>query len=217
MNSKVFFSLCFTTATTISFSDLLNSNVSGIMDPGSLDHQSSLSRNTTSSPTTFFEGSLLSPANILPGGMMTPCTSSGSEGRESSAYIQPHHQHRRRELELLKTKQELESLKYGLCYLLFSSTPHVVRRRTHEKLVESHSLLMATYVESTKRQRMEDRAPLPSPGSALALHAPNAAPFPPPITQTQGPSRPHRGWKELIERKYSYTMPMKPGVGISAR
>jgi len=110
-------------------------------------------------------------------------------------------------------------------YLLsiFSSTPYVVRRTTHGKLVESHSLLIAMHVGSTKRLIrlcMEDHmpvVPLPNPGSALALHYPTVAPFLPPVTQMQGLSIPCPSWKEMKERKYSYTIPMKPSIGISAR
>ena len=76
---------------------------------------------------------------------------------------------------------------------------------------------MAAYIEPTKRPRVEDRAPLPDPGSALVLHAPNEARSPPPVTHMQGPSRPHRGWKEMKERKYSYTIPLTPGIRISAQ
>ena len=96
---------------------MLNFNVSGPMDPHSLDLQSSLSQNTTSSLTTFLEGSLLSPANILPGSMTTPRTLSGSEGCESSAYTQLYHQYRQREMELLKTREHLQYIKYILSSL----------------------------------------------------------------------------------------------------
>ena len=87
-------------------------DVSEPLDIGSIDDHSSLSQN--SSPTNFLDGCLLSPASILPGNMTTPGTSTGSEGCETSAYIQLCHRHRESEEELRKTKQELESLKYVL-------------------------------------------------------------------------------------------------------
>jgi hypothetical protein len=77
-------------------------NISGPMDFGSIDNRSS---NASSSPTTFFHGSLLSPANISLGGATTPGASTGSEGRETGAYIQ------RLEQELIQAKRELDSHK----------------------------------------------------------------------------------------------------------
>jgi hypothetical protein len=202
----------------MSFSDMLNfPDLPEPLDLSSIDDRSSLSQSATSSPTNFFDGCLLSPASILPGSMATPDTSTGSESDETCAYTQLFRQYQRCEQELLKTQQELESLRYVLSSLIFSSTPDIVRRTTHKTVVESHSLLIATYIETTRTPRVEDRAPLPEPGSALVPHAPSGTAFPPPVTQIQGPSRPRRSWKEMKERKYSYTIPMTPGIGVSAR
>ena len=90
----------------MSFSDMLNiPDVSVPLDFSSVDNPSSLSN--MSSPTTFFDGSLLPPASISVG-MTTPGSSTGPQGHQITAYIQlvRHYQQREREL-----KRELDSLK----------------------------------------------------------------------------------------------------------
>ena len=98
---------------TMSFSNSLNiSTDSRPLDFGSMGNRTSLSGNTTSSPTTFYDGTLLSPANISIGGTTTPGTSLGSDGRETNAYIQLWCYCQQCKQELIKTKQELENLRY---------------------------------------------------------------------------------------------------------
>ena len=97
----------------MSFSNSLDiSTDSRPLDFGSMGNQTSLSGNTTSSPTTFYDGTLLSPANISIGRMTTPGTSLGSDGHETNAYIQLWCYCQQREQELIKTKQELKNLRY---------------------------------------------------------------------------------------------------------
>jgi len=51
---------------------------------------------------------------------------------------------------------------------------HIIFRMMHQKLADSHNLLMSTYIESTKRLCMEDHTPLLNPTTPLMpLHAPN--------------------------------------------
>jgi hypothetical protein len=94
------------------FSDMLNMPNYVSQDFASIDNLSSLSQPTGSGSTTFFDGSLLSPASISLGGRTTPSSSARVEGHEKGAYIQLWEQYQQREKELGKTKQELESLRY---------------------------------------------------------------------------------------------------------
>ena len=158
--SKPFPSLlhhCDCTRTAMLFSDMLDMpDVPGPLVPTSIDNCSSFFPSTASSPTNFFDGCLLSPASILPGSMTTLGTSTGLEGCETSTYIQLFCQYQQWEQELSITKQELEPLKYVSSSLIFSSTPHIVCRWTHNKLVEGHALLMAMYIKFTKSPCVED-------------------------------------------------------------
>lgn len=107
---KAFFLEPIHSHTTMSFSTMLNMpDISGPTNFGLMD---SVSLNTASTPTTFFGGSLLSPATISREDISTPVTSTGSEGRENGAYIQLWRRYQQCEQELVKTKQELDCLKY---------------------------------------------------------------------------------------------------------
>jgi hypothetical protein len=71
------------------FSSMLNmTDISGPLDFSLIGNPSSFPQNTASSLMTFFDSLLMSPANILLGGMTTPGTATGLQGHESSAYIQ---------------------------------------------------------------------------------------------------------------------------------
>ena len=96
----------------MSFSDLLNMP-DAPQDFMSIDNLSPLPRNViNSSPTTLFDNSLLSPASISFGARTTPGSSTGSEGRESPAYIRLWRLYQQREQEFMKTKQDYEELRY---------------------------------------------------------------------------------------------------------
>ena len=69
----------------------------------------------------------------------------------------------------MKNKTTIFSSKC-MYYSTFRQSSHVAYRVTHQKLVESHGLLMATYVETMKRPRTEDLMSLPDPQDVLAPH-----------------------------------------------
>lgn len=69
----------------------------------------------------------------------------------------------------MKNKTTIFSSKC-MYYSTFRQSSHVAYRATHQKLVESHGLLMATYVETMKRPRTEDLVSLPDPQDVLAPH-----------------------------------------------
>jgi hypothetical protein len=128
----------------------------------SVDDVSSSSGTFGSCPTTPFDGSLLSPANISIRGPNALGLSIGP-GSESGAYTQLLRQYQRLERDLGREREEHNALKYVTPFLTFQTVLHVIHRLTHNKLSDAHSALMSVYVESTKRPRADDRAPPPDP------------------------------------------------------
>ena len=100
----------------MAFSNILNvPDVTESLDfcPSLMDY--SCHSGNTSSPTTLFHSSLLSPANVSHGLVMTPSTSTGSEGHETVAYMRLLCQSQQRQKEL---SGELDSLRYVSSSLL---------------------------------------------------------------------------------------------------
>ena len=86
-------------------------NDSGLPAFGSMEDHSSLHQNAISSPTSIFDETLLSPANISFGSMTSPGASTGSEGRGPTAYTQLLGRYQQSEGEQVKLQQELDTLK----------------------------------------------------------------------------------------------------------
>ena len=181
MNSKSFFLslLCncilfplYHPFDTISLQKMASSNMLNMPDTqdfGSFNSVAPLSRNTNSTPTTLFNDQLLSPVSLSFGARTTPGTLSGLEGHETHAYTQLWHQYQQHEQEYLRLKEEHEALRYVSSTLPFLDGCSHCFRNAHQKLAESHNMLMCTYIESIKTTC----TPLPDPSSHPMLQAAN--------------------------------------------
>jgi hypothetical protein len=109
----------------------------------------------TTSPSTLLDSSLLSPAPITyglglgsaPHNPVTP---------DSSTYVQLVRQYQQLERELLKERQDHESLKYVLTSLMCFRIANVEHRISFQKLLHSNNMLTTTATESAKRPHSDD-------------------------------------------------------------
>jgi hypothetical protein len=112
MTTKFFFSLCLSYISLLPFCEFFFNTIHPcaamslsntlnmpdaclLLDFGLMDNHSSLCQDATSSSTSFFDGTLLSSANILISTMRTPSTLTRLEGHESGTYVQLWHQYQK--------------------------------------------------------------------------------------------------------------------------
>ena len=134
-----------------SFNELYSSP--SFVQPASSGEFSALSGTMTTSPTSPLDSSLLSPAPITYGLGSTPYN---PVTPESSAYVQLARQYQQLERDLVKERQDHESLKYTLAFLMCLCIANVEHRISFQKLLNSNNMLVAAATESAKRPRSDD-------------------------------------------------------------
>ena len=130
------------------------------------------------SPSTLLDSSLLSPVPITYGlglgsAPYNPVTP------ESSTYVQLAHQYQQLEHELLKERQDHESLKYVLTSLMCFHIANIEHRISFQKLLHSNNMLAAAATESAKRPCFDnlELSTLISPDQGITATCPLSLPL----------------------------------------
>ena len=158
----------------LSLGSLYNTHEASHLSAFPLEDISPSSTSFTSGLGTPPDQSLLPPLGISSPMSGTLSTSLGPVGNENAAYSQVMRQYYMVQNELIRGKQEHNVLKYvqyhHLYLLTLTRSRRVIHRTIHNKLVDSHNLLMTTYIESKKRSHAEGLPPCAATQGSAALY-----------------------------------------------
>src|SRR5882672_1328301 len=124
---------------------------------------------TTTSPLTPLDSSLWLPDDFSSGARNVAGPPTGLFSRDSGAYTQIQYKCQHLEYDLLKEKEDHNTLKFIAIFSHTSVNAYYSFRVAHQKLIDTHNRLMIMFREGWAKRECEDKSPSlhPSPITGL--------------------------------------------------